>query len=203
VHMARVSAVSLRMMTKRAFDVAIAILTLIVLAPLMLVISIGVKLDSPGPVLYGSRRIGKRGRVFNCVKFRTKCNDMEYQSASMLRTIAGNGTLEVSTDSRMTKLGVLLRKYSLDGLPQFLNVLRGDMSIVGPLPPLAGETYDLCLSHLRRLDLKPGMTGLWQMQAREDPSFNSYISLDAEYAATSSIWLDLKIIARAIDTAFY
>jgi len=203
VHMAHVSSVSLRLMTKRAFDVAIAFLALLVLAPFMLVISIGVKWDSPGPVLCCSRRIGKRGRVFRCLKFRTKCNDTERQSASMLRMNAGSGTLEVSSDSHVTKLGVLLRKYSLDGLPQFLNVLRGDMSVVGPLPPLAGETYDLSLGHLRRLDLKPGMTGLWQMQAREDPPFNSYISLDAEYTATSSIWLDLKIIARALDTAFY
>jgi lipopolysaccharide/colanic/teichoic acid biosynthesis glycosyltransferase len=95
-------------------------------------------------------------------------------------------------------LGGFLRKYSLDELPQFINVLRGDMSMVGPRPPIASEVKRYELSHLRRLDVLPGMTGLWQVQARQDPSFDSYISLDTAYIQNWSIWLDLKILVRTL-----
>jgi lipopolysaccharide/colanic/teichoic acid biosynthesis glycosyltransferase len=95
-------------------------------------------------------------------------------------------------------VGRFLRKYSIDELPQFINVLRGDMSIVGPRPPLASEVREYKLSHLRRLDVTPGITGLWQVQARQDPSFDNYVSLDVTYIDNWSIWLDLKIIARTI-----
>jgi lipopolysaccharide/colanic/teichoic acid biosynthesis glycosyltransferase len=109
---------------------------------------------------------------------------------------------KISNDPRITRVGCFLRKYSLDELPQFFNVLRGDMSIVGPRPPLASEVKEYKLSHLRRLDVTPGITGLWQVQARRDPSFDSYISLDVTYIDTWSIWLDLKIIARTIGVVF-
>jgi lipopolysaccharide/colanic/teichoic acid biosynthesis glycosyltransferase len=101
-------------------------------------------------------------------------------------------------DPRVTPLGDFLRRSSLDELPQFFNVLRGDMSIVGPRPPLASEVKQYQLSHLRRLDVTPGVTGLWQVQARQDPSFDSYISLDVAYIESWSLWLDVKIILRTI-----
>ena len=97
---------------------------------------------------------------------------------------------------RITRVGRLLRKYSLDELPQFWNVLRGDMSLVGPRPPMASEVEQYDLSHLRRLDVLPGITGLWQVEARQDPSFDSYISLDTAYVENWSLWLDLKILVR-------
>jgi lipopolysaccharide/colanic/teichoic acid biosynthesis glycosyltransferase len=109
---------------------------------------------------------------------------------------------KVSNDPRVTRLGRFLRKYSLDELPQFINVIRGEMSIVGPRPPLAGEVRKYDLDHLRRLDVTPGITGLWQVQGRQDPSFASYVSLDVTYIDNWSIWLDFKIIMRTIAVVF-
>jgi lipopolysaccharide/colanic/teichoic acid biosynthesis glycosyltransferase len=102
----------------------------------------------------------------------------------------------------VTKIGKMLRKYSLDELPQFYNVFRGDMSLVGPRPPIASEVEQYDLSHLRRLDVLPGITGLWQVEARQDPSFDSYISLDTAYVENWSFWLDLKILARTVGVVF-
>ena len=187
------------LLLKRAMDMLLASLTLIVLSPLLLAIAVAVRLDSHGPVLYLSERIGKKGRVFRCIKFRTMVRDAEQRRAEVMHMNERDGVLfKISNDPRITKLGRLLRKYSLDELPQFINVLRGDMSIVGPRPPLASEVREYKLSHLRRLDVMPGITGLWQVQARQDPSFDSYISLDVAYVDNWSVWLDLKILVRTI-----
>jgi lipopolysaccharide/colanic/teichoic acid biosynthesis glycosyltransferase len=105
---------------------------------------------------------------------------------------------KITNDPRITRMGRFLRKYSLDELPQLVNVLRGDMSMVGPRPPIASEVKRYELNHLRRLDVVPGVTGLWQVQARQDPSFDSYISLDTAYIENWSLWLDIKILVRTI-----
>jgi exopolysaccharide biosynthesis polyprenyl glycosylphosphotransferase len=188
---------------KRVFDTVFSVLALIVLAPLLLAVALAIKLDSPGPVFYASERIGKKGVVFRCIKFRTMVRDAETRRAEILHMNERDGVLfKVSNDPRVTRLGRLLRKYSLDELPQFFNVLRGDMSIVGPRPPLAGEVCRYDLSHLRRLHVTPGITGLWQVQGRQDPSFDSYVSLDVTYIDNWSIWLDFKIILRTIAVVF-
>jgi exopolysaccharide biosynthesis polyprenyl glycosylphosphotransferase len=184
---------------KRTLDVVLSALALILLSPLMLAVAIAVKLDSHGPILYFSERIGKKGRVFRCTKFRTMVRDAEMRRADVMHMNERDGVLfKISNDPRITGVGRFLRKYSLDELPQFWNVLRGDMSIVGPRPPLASEVREYKLSHLRRLDVTPGITGLWQVQARQDPSFDSYISLDVTYIENWSIWLDFKILARTV-----
>jgi exopolysaccharide biosynthesis polyprenyl glycosylphosphotransferase len=184
---------------KRVLDVVFSSLALLVLSPLLVAIAIAVKLDSPGPVFYYSDRIGKKGRVFRCVKFRTMVRDAEKLRAEMMHMNERDGVLfKIAKDPRITRLGRFLRRYSLDELPQFFNVLRGDMSIVGPRPPLASEVLEYKLNHLRRLDVTPGVTGLWQVQARRDPSFDSYISLDVTYIENWSLMLDLKIIARTV-----
>ena len=167
---------------KRTLDIVFSSLVLVVLAPLLLAIAMAIKLDSPGPVLYSSERIGKKGRVFKCKKFRTMVRDAETKRADIMHMNERDGVLfKISNDPRITPLGRFLRKYSLDEMPQFFNVLRGDMSVVGPRPPIASEVKEYKLSHLRRLDVTPGITGLWQVQGRQDPSFDSYISLDVTY----------------------
>ena len=191
------------LLMKRMLDVLLVSLGLVVLSPILLVIAIAIKLDSPGPVMYGSERIGKKGRVFRCFKFRTMMNDADKRRAEMLHMNERDGVLfKISNDPRITRIGRCLRKYSLDEMPQFLNVLLGDMSLVGPRPPLASEVREYKLSHLRRLDVTPGVTGLWQVQARQDPSFDSYISLDVAYIENWSLWLDIKIIVRTVGVVF-
>jgi exopolysaccharide biosynthesis polyprenyl glycosylphosphotransferase len=184
---------------KRVFDAAFSLLAIVLLSPVLLAIAIAIKLDSPGPVLYSSERIGKKGIVFCCLKFRTMVREADKMRAEILHMNERDGVLfKVSNDPRVTRLGRFLRKYSLDELPQFFNVLRGDMSIVGPRPPLAGEVRRYDLNHLRRLDVTPGITGLWQVQGRQDPSFTSYVSLDVAYIENWSVWLDFKIIMRTV-----
>jgi len=188
---------------KRAFDIVFSSLVLLVLSPVLVAIAIAIKLDSPGPIFYTSERIGKKGVVFRCTKFRTMVRDAEKRRSEIMHMNERDGVLfKVSNDPRVTKLGRLLRKYSLDELPQFFNVLLGDMSVVGPRPPIASEVKEYKLSHLRRLDVMPGITGLWQVQGRQDPSFASYVSLDVTYIDNWSVWLDFKIIMKTIGVVF-
>jgi lipopolysaccharide/colanic/teichoic acid biosynthesis glycosyltransferase len=182
---------------KRALDLAVSLVGLLLLSPFMLLIGIAIKLESEGPVFYRAQRIGRKGRTFVCYKFRTMCVDADKRKEELKHRNERDGILfKIAQDPRVTRVGRVLRKYSIDELPQFYNVLRGDMSLVGPRPPMAAEVEQYDLSHLRRLDVLPGMTGLWQVEARQDPSFDSYISLDTAYVENWSLWLDLKILAR-------
>ena len=188
---------------KRVLDTTGAILAMIVLAPFMLILSAAIRLDSEGPVFYRAQRIGRKGRTFTCYKFRTMCTDADKLKANLQGQNERDGILfKIANDPRITRVGRILRKYSLDELPQFYNVLRGDMSLVGPRPPIASEVEQYDLAHLRRLDVLPGMTGLWQVEARQDPSFDSYISLDTAYVENWSLWLDMKILARTVGVVF-
>jgi len=184
---------------KRVLDIAFSALVLFVLSPFLLAIAIAIMLDSPGPAIYASDRIGKKGHVFRCFKFRTMVRNAEERRGEIQHMNERDGVLfKVSNDPRITRIGRVLRKYSLDELPQFINVLRGEMSVVGPRPPIACEVKEYKLSHLRRLDVTPGITGLWQVQGRQDPSFDSYVSLDMTYIESWSVWLDIKIILRTV-----
>jgi len=201
LHCNRIPEVAL--LLKRGIDIIFSILAVIVLSPVLLAIAMIVKIDSKGPVFYRSERIGKKGIVFRCFKFRTMVADAEKRRAEIMHMNERDGVLfKCVNDPRVTKVGRFLRKYSLDELPQFFNVLLGDMSVVGPRPPIASEVKEYQLSHLRRLDVTPGITGLWQVQSRQDPSFNSYISLDMTYIENWNIWLDVKIILRTVAVVF-
>jgi exopolysaccharide biosynthesis polyprenyl glycosylphosphotransferase len=184
---------------KRVMDVVVSSLALIILFPFMLLIALLIRLDSPGPIFYKAERIGCKGRTFTCYKFRTMVADADRMREELVHRNERDGVLfKISNDPRITKIGRRLRKYSLDELPQFFNVLVGDMSMVGPRPPLASEVEQYDLAHLRRLDVPPGMTGLWQVEARQDPSFDSYISLDTAYVENWNLALDLRILARTV-----
>ena len=184
---------------KRALDLTLSSLALLVTSPLILALAIAVKAGSKGPIFYRAQRIGRKGRTFVCYKFRTMVEGADRMKADLEHMNEREGVLfKIQNDPRVTRVGRLLRKYSLDELPQFYNVVRGDMSLVGPRPPIASEVEQYDLPHLRRLDVLPGITGLWQVEARQDPSFDSYISLDTAYVENWSLWLDLKILARTV-----
>lgn len=188
---------------KRMLDIWISASVMAILAPILAVIAIAIKFDSRGPVFYRSERIGMKGRVFGCFKFRTMVADAESLRDAVVHMNERDGVLfKIANDPRITRVGRLLRKYSLDELPQFFNVLKGDMSIVGPRPPLASEVKEYKLGHLRRLSVTPGITGLWQVQGRQDPSFDCYVSLDLSYIENWSLWLDIKIMIRTIGVVF-
>jgi exopolysaccharide biosynthesis polyprenyl glycosylphosphotransferase len=185
---------------KRLCDVALSFSALLFALPMLTLIAIAIKLDSPGPIFYVSERIGKKGRVFRCLKFRTMVADAEQRKQALAAQNERAGILfKMKNDPRVTRVGAHLRKYSLDEIPQFLNVLRGDMSLVGPRPPLATEVEKYEIEHFRRLEVLPGLTGLWQVRARQDPSFERYVALDLAYVENWSFWLDLKILIRTTE----
>jgi exopolysaccharide biosynthesis polyprenyl glycosylphosphotransferase len=182
---------------KRIFDIVFSLIALAFAFPIMLLVALAVRLDSEGPVFYISERVGKRGRIFPCFKFRTMVKDAEKKKRELAALNERDGILfKISNDPRITRVGRFLRKYSLDELPQLFNVVRGEMSIVGPRPPIASEVAQYELEHFRRLEVTPGLTGLWQVQARQDSSFDKYIELDTAYVENWSFWLDIKILMR-------
>jgi exopolysaccharide biosynthesis polyprenyl glycosylphosphotransferase len=188
---------------KRVMDTMLASVALMIAAPFMLIIALLIRWDSPGPIVYSADRLGRKGRVFKCYKFRTMVKDADQRRADLQHMNERDGVLfKIKEDPRLTRVGRWLRKYSLDELPQFWNVLKGEMSMVGPRPPLASEVEKYDLPHLRRLDVLPGITGLWQVEARQDPSFDSYISLDTAYVENWTLMLDLRIMARTIGVVF-
>lgn len=186
---------------KRLLDIGFSALALLLLSPFLLVIAVAIQLDSPGPTIYRSPRVGKKGRIFTCYKFRTMVPDADDLKRSLRALNERQGPFfKITNDPRLTRLGRFLRQYSFDELPQFWNVLKGDMSLVGPRPHPIDDYRQYSLEHLRRLDVLPGITGLWQVSSRQDPSFEKNMALDLEYIENWSIWLDLKILLRTIPT---
>jgi exopolysaccharide biosynthesis polyprenyl glycosylphosphotransferase len=184
---------------KRAFDMLGASFAILALSPVFLAIAIAIKLQSQGPVFYPSKRVGYKGQVFTCFKFRTMVvNAAELQDEFAHLNERSGILFKISQDPRVTRVGAILRKYSFDELPQLWNVIVGDMSLVGPRPSISSEVAQYAPAHLRRLDVVPGITGLWQVEARRDPSFESYIRYDSEYVNRWSLWLDLKILLRTV-----
>ena len=187
------------LVVKRYIDVLVSAAALAALSPVFLLVAIAVKLSSPGCVVYASERVGRKGRIFRCYKFRTMVANAEALQASLQHLNQRDKVLfKIANDPRVTRLGRFLRKYSLDELPQLWNVLRGDMSLVGPRPPLASEVKQYELEHLRRLDALPGITGLWQVEARSNPSFARYVSLDVDYVEHWNPWLDARILLKTV-----
>jgi exopolysaccharide biosynthesis polyprenyl glycosylphosphotransferase len=197
-----------RRFAKRAFDVIAVSAGLIFIAPLILLIAILIKLDSPGPIIYRQKRIGENGRPFTMLKFRSMRtgSDVDIHKSYVSRLILENlspeqinnasGSLKMEKDSRVTRVGRFIRQSSLDELPQLINVLFGEMSLVGPRPPLPYELEVYQEWHKRRLQALPGITGLWQIKGRNQVSFDEMVRMDLEYIERQSFWMDLLILIQ-------
>jgi len=194
---------------KRGMDLIGSLLLLITLSPVFLAIAAAIKLTSRGPILFRQQRIGEHGTAFTFLKFRSMyVNNDASQHKEYVRQLiagqaakhtneAGEGIFKLTNDPRITPVGNFLRRTSLDELPQFLNVLRGDMSLVGPRPPVPYEVEAYATWHRRRLlEAKPGITGLWQVEGRSRVGFDDMVRLDLRYARNCSPWLDLKILVQ-------
>ena len=184
---------------KRAVDAVTAAAALAFAAPLLTIIALAIKLESTGPVLYQAQRVGLKGRCFRCYKFRTMSVDADKLKDHLRAHNQRQGPFfKMVDDPRITRAGRFLRRYSLDELPQLWNVVRGEMSLVGPRPhPLDDfERYDL--GDLQRLNVPPGLTGLWQVTARRDPSFERGLALDLEYIRNWTLWRDLQILCKTV-----
>jgi lipopolysaccharide/colanic/teichoic acid biosynthesis glycosyltransferase len=185
---------------KRALDVGLAALLALACAPLLLVVAAAIKLVDGGPVIFWQTRIGKDGRSFPFPKFRSMRPGAE-RLHHTLRSQNHHGddvTFKMRSDPRVTRLGRLLRMTSLDELPQLWSVLRGDMSLVGPRPPLPSEVVQYGTVERQRLDVKPGLTGLWQVHGRSTVPFAGQVAMDLQYIESWSLWLDLKILLQTI-----
>jgi exopolysaccharide biosynthesis polyprenyl glycosylphosphotransferase len=196
-------------MAKRGMDIVGSAAALVVLSPVFLAVAALVKLSSEGPVLFRQERLGQFGKPFTFLKFRSMYanNDRKIHQEFMKRVIKGDhdgraeggkkSVYKMTNDPRITKIGSILRRTSLDELPQFINVLRGEMSLVGPRPPIAYECHEYDLWHRRRvLEVKPGITGLWQVRGRSRVRFDDMVRLDLQYVRTWSLWLDVQILAQ-------
>lgn len=187
------------LIVKRAMDIAGAALGLVVFGPIILATALAIRVSDGRPVLFGQTRIGLNGRPFTMYKFRTMVPDAEAQLNAIMHLNERSGAaFKVREDPRITRVGRWIRKTSIDELPQLWNVLNGSMSLVGPRPPLPREVAEYDIWHRRRLSMKPGITGLWQIEARHEPDFNRWVEHDLLYIDGWSIWLDLKIMLRTI-----
>ena len=181
---------------KRTFDVAAAAAGIIVLSPLLLTIAAAVRVSSPGPVLFRQPRVGRRGQVFQMLKFRTMYDGADGEKAGLLEYCEHDGLFKLADDPRVTPVGRLLRHTSLDELPQLLNVLRGEMSLVGPRPLIEEEDRKISGWHHRRREGTPGMTGVWQVLGSSRVPLDDMVKMDYLYRANWSLWLDVKILLR-------
>jgi len=184
---------------KRLFDITLAGIALLVLSPVFGIIALAVRADSSGPVIFRQERVGAHGSRFTLLKFRSMAVDAEARLAALLAENEGSGLLfKMKDDPRVTRVGRVLRKFSLDELPQVWNVLRGDMSLVGPRPPLPAEV-DQYESHVsRRLLTRPGITGLWQVNGRSNLTWEESVKLDLYYVENWSITGDIVILAKTV-----
>ena len=185
--------------TKRVIDFVLAVILLIMLSPIFLIISLLIKLTSKGPIIFKQTRIGLGGKPFTFYKFRSMCVDAEKVREKLINLNEANGPIfKIKNDPRVTPVGRFLRRYSLDELPQFLNVIKGDMSFVGPRPPLPCEVKQYEDWHLKRLSVIPGITCLWQISGRSNLSFDEWVKLDLHYIETRSLWRDFVILIKTI-----
>jgi lipopolysaccharide/colanic/teichoic acid biosynthesis glycosyltransferase len=188
------------MSAQRQFDVMVATLALLILLPVLLLIAVAIKLCDGGPIFYRQRRIGRDQQPFDMLKFRSMRPDAEKLQAQLMAQNEADGPVfKMKNDPRITPVGRFIRKHSLDELPQFINVLVGDMAIVGPRPPIPKEVERYQEWQKRRLTVRPGLTCLWQVTPnRPAIAFDNWVNLDLEYIDRRNVWFDLQLIARTV-----
>lgn len=188
---------------KRSFDIIASAIGLVALSPVFLAVAIAIKCDDGGPVFYDQIRIGKNGKRFKMYKFRSMRVNAEDEIENLQEHSEVDGAMfKMKNDPRVTRVGKFIRKTSIDEFPQLLNVLLGQMSIVGPRPPLPREVADYTQYDKQRLYVKPGCTGLWQVTARNSVGFQGMVNIDLDYIQRRSIWLDLKIMFKTVKVIF-
>jgi len=185
---------------KRAIDIVGSLAGMVLLSPLLLAIAAAVKFTSPGPVIFTQTRVGRYGRHFKFYKFRSMRQDAEARKAELIsKNESKDGVIfKMKDDPRITKVGKFLRRTSLDEMPQLWNVFIGDMSLVGPRPPVPSEVAEYTLEDRKRLDVIPGITCLWQINGRSEIPFNEQVRLDKEYILAPGFWKDVKILLKTI-----
>jgi exopolysaccharide biosynthesis polyprenyl glycosylphosphotransferase len=189
---------------KRILDMLVTGMLIVLSLPLMLVTILAIKLDSPGPILFRQIRVGKWGRTFTCYKFRSMYIDAERRLAELREMNEVDGPVfKIKNDPRVTKVGRVIRKLSIDELPQLYNVLKGEMSLVGPRPALPHEVAQYTYDEIRRLNAMPGITGLQQVSGRSNIDFQRWIELDLQYISEQSFWKDLQILFKTIPAVLF
>ncbi|MCC7383323.1 MAG: sugar transferase [Deltaproteobacteria bacterium] len=194
----------LRIAFKRTLDIIGGLIALVIAAPVMIIVAMAIRLESKGPVLFKQVRCGRNGRHFTMLKFRSMVADAEAKKADLMHLNEMSGPVfKIRRDPRITRVGGLIRKTSIDELPQLFNIIFGDMSLVGPRPPLPAEVEKYKPWQRRRLSVKPGLTGLWQVSGRSNVDFEEWMKLDLRYIDDWSLWLDVKILLRTVPAVFF
>ena len=190
---------------KRAVDIVLSLIALIMLVPLFILVAVCILIDDGFPVLLLQRRVGLYGKEFRLHKFRSMCRNAEEMKADLLdQNESEDGIIfKIKNDPRITRVGRIIRRFSIDEMPQFLNVLLGDLALVGPRPPIPGEVAKYSLSDRKRLQVKPGLTCLWQIQGRSEIPFDKLVSLDMQYIRSQSILKDIIIIIKTIPAVLF
>ncbi|MDM8560770.1 exopolysaccharide biosynthesis polyprenyl glycosylphosphotransferase [Candidatus Parabeggiatoa sp. HSG14] len=185
---------------KRLFDIVVSAIFLILFALFILIIALLIIIDSPGPIFFCQTRVGKRGQLFKMWKFRSMSIDAEQHKAVLMKNneMSGGVLFKMKNDPRMTHMGIFIRKFSIDELPQFWNVLWGDMSLVGPRPPLPSEVAKYDAYQRQRLEVKPGITCIWQVSGRSEIPFQQQVEMDLQYINTQSFFGDIKLLLKTV-----
>ncbi|WP_462323056.1 sugar transferase [Halochromatium sp.] len=185
---------------KRLLDIVASSIGLLLLSPVFLITALAIRFESPGPVFFKQKRVGRWGQLFTIWKFRSMYVDAEERKAELMANneMAGGVIFKMKNDPRVTKVGRVIRKTSIDELPQLWNVLVGDMSLVGPRPPVPSEVDQYSLSDRRRLEVIPGITCIWQISGRSEIPFEQQVELDVQYIQSQSLWTDFKILVKTV-----
>jgi len=197
--------VSAKMLSIRLFDLFVAAIALLILAPLLLIVVCCIVINSPGAIFYSQKRVGINGRIFKFWKFRSMVVNAEQQKDDLIsdRGVADSVRFKMKEDPRITRVGRFIRKYSIDELPQLWNVLKGDMSLVGPRPPVPKEVNIYSSSDRRRMRIIPGITCIWQVSGRSEIPFEEQVKLDEDYILSASFWTNIKLLLRTIPAVLF